>query len=117
LIGTSTDDEVIEKGRAVIKRNGAETIDAAREQWWIGLRDAEEAQYDAPGGNFREDESRYRSGFEAALHPDCRGKSYEASAPKLRELRPELCDDETFRRGYERGRAYHAEREKTAPRT
>jgi hypothetical protein len=117
LIGTSTDDEVMEKGRAVIRRNGAETIDAAREQWWIGLRDAEEAQYDAPGGNFREDESRYRSGFEAALHPDCRGKSYEASAPKLRELRPELCDDETFRRGYERGRAYHAEREKTAPRT
>lgn len=117
LIGTSKDDEVVEKGRAVIKRNGAETIDAARDQWWIGLRDAEEAQYDAPGGNFREDESRYRSGFEAALHPDCRGKSYEASLPKLRELRPELCEDETFRRGYERGHAYYAEREKTAPRS
>ena len=113
LIGTSTDDEAIEKGRSVIKRNGAESIDAARDKWWIGLRDAEEAQFDAPDGDFRENEDIYRSGFETALHPDCRGKAYEAAVPKLRELRPDICADETFRRGYERGRAYYAEREKT----
>jgi hypothetical protein len=117
LIGTSTDDEVVEKGRAVIERNGAESIDAARDKWWIGLRDAEEAQYDAPGGDFRTNESLYRSGFEAALHADCRGKTYATATPKLRELRPDICDNEMFRRGFERGCAYYAERQKTAPRT
>jgi hypothetical protein len=113
LIGTSTDDDAIEKGRSVIERTGAESIDAARDKWWIGLRDAEEAQFDAPDGDFRETERLYRSGFETALRPDCRGKAYEAVFAKLRELRPDICDDETFRRGYERGRAYYAEREKT----
>jgi hypothetical protein len=117
LIARSQDDDVIEKGRAVIERNGAESVDAARDKWWIGMRDAEEAQYDAPDGDFQRNESRYRSGFETALHPDCRGKTYDAAAPKLRELRPDVCDDETFRRGYERGRTYYIEREKTTPRT
>jgi hypothetical protein len=117
LIGTSTDDEVVEKGRSVIERNGAESLDAARDRWWIGLRDAEEEQYDAPGGDVRANERLYRSGFEAALHADCRGKTYEAAKPKLRELRPDTCDDEMFRRGFERGCAYYAEREKTSPRT
>lgn len=117
LIGTSKDDEVVEKGRAVIERNGAESIDAARDKWWIGLRDAEEAQYDAPGGDFRTNEALYRSGFETALHPDCRGKSHQAAAPKLRELRGDICEDESFRRGYERGRAYYVERETTPPGT
>ena len=117
LIGTSTDDEAVEKGRSVIERNGAESIDAARDKWWIGLRDAEEGQFDAAAGDFRSREGLYRSGFETALHPDFRGKAYEAAASKLRELRPDVCDDQTFRRGYERGRAYYAEREKTILKT
>ena len=110
VIGTSTDDEIVEKGRAIIERQGAESIDAAREKWWIGMRDAEEERYDAPSGDFRQNESLYRSGFEAALHPECRGKSYENSRARLRELRPDVCDDDAFRRGYERGQAYYAER-------
>ena len=117
LIARPQDDDVIEKGRAVIERNGAESVDAARDKWWIGIRDAEEAQYDAPDGDFQRNESRYRTGFETALHPDCRGKAYEAAVPKLRELQPDICDDETFRRGYERGRAYYAERERPLAKT
>jgi hypothetical protein len=112
LIATSTDDEVVDKGRSVIERNGAESIDAARDKWWIGLRDTEQAHYD-----FQKHEGLYRSGFETALHPDCRGKTYKAAAPKLRELRSDICDDESFRRGYERGHAYYAEREKTTAKT
>jgi hypothetical protein len=112
VIGTSTDDEVVEKGRGVIERRGAESIDAARDRWWIGVRDAEEEQYDA--GEFKKHESRYRSGFEAALHPEYRGKTYENAAVKLRESYPDICEDESFRRGYDRGRAYSAEREKTS---
>ena len=62
LIARSQDDDVIEKGRAVIERNGAESVDAARDKWWIGIRDAEEAQYDAPDGDYHRNESRYRTG-------------------------------------------------------
>jgi hypothetical protein len=115
VIATSTEDEVVEKGRGVIERHGAESIDAARDRWWIGVRDAEEEQYDA--GEFKKHESRYRSGFEAALHPECRGKTYENAVPKLREMHSNVCEDEAFRRGYERGQAYSAEREKPAHRT
>jgi hypothetical protein len=114
VIGTSTDDEVVAKGRDVIERNGAETIDAARERWWIGVRDAEEEQYAAPSDEFRTHESRYRNGFEAALHPDCRGKPYQQATAKLRELHPQVFDDDAFRRGYERGQVYYAEREKAS---
>lgn len=117
LIGTSTDEEAVEKGRAVIERNGAESIDAAREKWWIGMRDAEEEGYDATSGDFRQNESLYRSGFEAALHPECRGKTYQTATAKLQELRPDVCDNDAFRRGYERGRTYYAKREKSAPKT
>jgi hypothetical protein len=117
VIGTSTDDEVVEKGRAILERHGAESIDAARDRWWIGVRDAEEEEYDASRGEFQKHESRYRSGFEAALHPECRGKTYENAVPKLREMHPDIFGDEAFRCGYERGQAYSAEREKPAHRT
>ena len=42
----------IERARALMEKEGAESIDAARQQWWIGLRDAEEAKYDSPEGGF-----------------------------------------------------------------
>ena len=113
VIATSTFDKAIEEARAVMERNGAESIDAAREKWWIGLRDSEEEQYDAPAGEFVNHESRYRCGFEAALHPDFRGKSQEAAAGELRELYPDVCDDDAFRRGYSRGRAYYENRQKS----
>jgi hypothetical protein len=73
---------------------GAESIDAARESWWLGLRDAEAADYETTGRNFQSDEASYRRGFEAALErPGQSGKAPEAP-------------DEAFRRGYERGQAY-----------
>lgn len=75
---------------------GAESVDEARENWWIGLRDAEAAEYQASGRNFLTDEAGYRRGFEASLR--ARGKSLaETSAPPADKA------DEAFRCGYERG--------------
>jgi hypothetical protein len=108
VIGTSTDDDVIVKGRRVLERYGAESIDAARDRWWIGVRDAEEEQYDA--GDFKKHENRFRRGFEAALHPECRGKTYDTAAPKLRESHPDIFEDQAFRRGFQRGQEYYAAR-------
>jgi len=108
----SMDDGRIEKGRSIFERHGAESIDAARDRWWIGIRDAEEEQYEA--GEFKQDQSRFRRGFEAALHPECRGKTYENAAPKLRQLHPEIFEDTAFRSGFQRGQAYSAARDKTS---
>ena len=86
--------------RAAFAGAGAESIDEARENWWIGLRDAEEAEYqtkfETSGRTFQTDEASYRRGFEAACRS--RGKGSPDSAGNG--------DDEAFRRGYERGQSY-----------
>jgi hypothetical protein len=83
-----TDDEVTDARRAMDEA-GAESVDAAREAWWIGLRDAEAAEY-GDVARFHADEPAYRRGFERA----CRGEPPPAAA------------DDAERTGYTRGRAY-----------
>jgi hypothetical protein len=84
---------------------GAETIDAAREQWWIGLRTAEQETY--KDGNFAEDEPYYRKGFEAAQSPMVRGKSYEEAQDYFVRNHELASSNPAFRRGYERGRQFY----------
>jgi hypothetical protein len=95
--------------RNLLAQTGAESVDAARESWWVGLRDAEEAEYTVDGGDFSVDEPVYRRGFEAALHPQARGRSYDEDAGRLRECFGEECEEGAFRQGYERGRRYNSE--------
>jgi hypothetical protein len=103
------DDEQEDASRVALTQAGAESIDAAREEWWVGLRDAEEASYTGEGRDFKSIEPVYRRGFEASLHPSARGKSYDEDAARLRECFGADCEDEPFRRGYERGRSYERE--------
>lgn len=107
LIVTAEDDERADAVRGVLAQSGAESIDAARESWWVGLRDAEEEEYTEQGGDFLTDEQTYRHGFEAALHPKARGLSYDDDAARLRECYGGACEEGAFRRGYERGQGYH----------
>ncbi|PYS76780.1 MAG: hypothetical protein DMF67_00855 [Acidobacteria bacterium] len=109
VIVVADDDAQAETARGVLAGEGAESIDAARENWWLGLRDAEEAEYTVDGGDFGTDEPIYRRGFEAALHPRARDHSYEEDAERLRECYGGECDEGAFRQGYERGRRYHGE--------
>jgi hypothetical protein len=106
VFAIADNDEVADRARAELEKAGAESIDAAREQWWIGLRGAEESHYTSQGGNFNVDEAAYRLGFEAALHPDRRGQTYENTIASLRTRYADSCALEAFRRGYERGQAY-----------
>ena len=48
IVVTSEDDDLLTQSRQLMERNGAESLDAAREKWWIGLRDTHAADYDAP---------------------------------------------------------------------
>src|SRR4029453_13695179 len=100
------DDLQAEAVRGALEDAGAESIDRAREMWWVGLRDAEKGTYQAEGGNFDEDERYFRCGFEAAQHSSNRGKSYEQCCARLGNLYPGTHESEPFRRGYKRGRAY-----------
>ncbi|HXG65163.1 MAG TPA: hypothetical protein VNO70_08645 [Blastocatellia bacterium] len=107
LIAQAEDDEQADAAREALAQSGAESVDAARENWWIGLRDAEREGYMAEGLNFDQDEADYRRGFEAAQDVRARGKSYQEAGEYLAACHAEVCRTEAFRRGYERGRAYY----------
>ena len=92
--------------RAALDQAGAESLDAARAQWWVGTRDAEAEAYQATGGDFSKDEDVYRRGFEAALQAEVAGKPYEEAVQYVRVRDADVYDTEAYRRGYERGRAY-----------
>jgi hypothetical protein len=109
VVGLSESDDQIEAGRDALDKAGAETLDAAREKWWIGLKDAEEAVYSKPDG-FKDVEATYRRGFAAALEPGIRGQSFEQAANYLEKSYPQLYREESFRRGFERGQRYYRER-------
>lgn len=98
-----------EAARGALEKAGAETIDRAREEWWIGLRNIEKEHYTAAGGNFDSHEFWYRRGLEASLDPLNRGKSYQESRLAHRTRYPDLYDESAesaFLHGYERGQAY-----------
>jgi hypothetical protein len=95
-----------EAAREALAAAGAESLDAARESWWIGLRQAEAAAYTRDGGEFTRDEADYRQGFEAALSLGRPGESWDDVIDELRRRYPEVCERVAFRRGWERGRVY-----------
>jgi len=92
--------------RFIMDRNKAESIDAAREKWWIGIRDNEAKEYSLAEGDVSSQERVYRAGFEAALSPELRNKSFAEAESRLRQKFPDNAGNEIFRRGYERGRQY-----------
>lgn len=93
VIAFAETEEAEDAARNVMNAAGAETVDAAREDWWVGLRDAEEEHYTSTGGRFQTDEVNYRRGFEAAL---ATGETAGAAD----------AEDEAYQRGYARGRDY-----------
>jgi hypothetical protein len=98
------------RARELMASAGAESIDAARRAWWIGLEDAEAEHYRALGYNFEHDRETYREGFEAALRRPLRGKTYDEAAPYLKAEYPDAWESDPFRTGFERGRQYHEAR-------
>jgi hypothetical protein len=107
LVLANVDDETLVEGaRGAFDDAGAESVDRAREMWWIGLRDVEKEHYEIAGRKFEDDEPYFRFGFEAALLSECRDKSYDEARARLSSRYPRMYDTEPFREGYERGQAY-----------
>jgi hypothetical protein len=102
--------------RNLMKAAGAESVDGAREQWWVGLRSAEQSHYSTStsGRKFAEDEKFYRLGFEAALHARTRCMEFdqvsaemEATLEDVQRQYPGAKVEEPFTRGYQRGREHY----------
>ena len=114
VVGLAEDDNTGSLLREVLSAQGAESVDAARDQWWIGLRSAEESRYPKSGRSFAEDEQFYRLGFQAALHARTRCLEFDQIAG---EMNAALADvqrrfpganvEEPFTRGYQRGREHY----------
>ena len=49
VVAMAEDDEQAARVRDILAGLGAESVDAAREEWWVGLRDAEEVRVHAAG--------------------------------------------------------------------
>lgn len=99
--------------RDKLKAAGAESIDQARQDWWLGMRNVEKERYEVGGGDFEEDESEFRAGFEASHHPENENKTYEQADPQLTTQYPEIHDSTAFRLGYQRGRMKQMESQKS----
>ena len=116
VISFAENEDIETKARKILDETGAHTVDAAREDWWLGLRDAEAQTYEGEGRTFSDDEADYRRGFEAAQHAKLRGRTYDEAAPELIVFYHEARSNAAFRRGYDRGYAYN-QRLKEKPRT
>ncbi|HET7342637.1 MAG TPA: hypothetical protein VFL90_14335 [Methylomirabilota bacterium] len=109
VIALAEDEAHAGAAREALQAAGAESIDAARERWWIGLRSGEQQRYRGGAAAFDRDEALFRRGFEAALNPEVRGRTWEDALPELRRRHPEAEDSPAFRHGWEGGQDYQRE--------
>lgn len=100
------DEDQATQARNLMQRAGGRPLQAVRRDWWAGLRDAERDYLQSLGHPFERYETDYRSGFEAALHPATRGRSYEQSVAYVETCYPGPCRSEAFRIGFDRGQQY-----------
>lgn len=114
VITLADDDSSASMIRHVLQDEGAESIDAAREQWWTGLRSAEQDRYEESGRSFSEDEEFFRLGFQAAMHARYRCREFdqvsaemEAELEDVQRRYPGKNVEEPFIRGYQRGREHY----------
>jgi hypothetical protein len=107
VIAFVVDEAQADQATAIMREAGAESVDAARKDWWVGLRDDERADYSKDYEDFQSQEASYRQGFEAAMYPAVRGKSYRDAVDYLRKLHPQEHTQDSFRRGYQRGQSHY----------
>src|SRR5436190_3926253 len=103
VVAYPDDDTPTDSVQQVMTSSGALSTDKLRDQWWANVRDDEFVHYQNSGRDFTADELSYRRGFEAAHHPECRGKSYSRAEQILKSRYSDAEIDAAFRSGYDRG--------------
>jgi hypothetical protein len=107
VIAYADEGDQADKAVAAMNDAGAEDLDTLRENWWQNLRDGERFHYQQAGRDFDQDELSYRRGYQAALHPSRRGKSYSDVEDELRTAYANTVLDRPFQSGYERGQGHY----------
>jgi len=115
VIALADDEPAASLVRDTLNRSGAETIDAAREQWWTGLRDEEASRYvTSKSRNFSSDEKFFRLGFQSAMHARTRCMEFDqisaemdAALEDMKRRFPNENVEEPFLSGYRRGREHY----------
>ncbi|HEV2401780.1 MAG TPA: hypothetical protein VGS27_32900 [Candidatus Sulfotelmatobacter sp.] len=114
VIALADDEPSASRVRDILRGEGAESIDAAQEQWWTGLRSAEESRYTQSGRNFATDEQFFRLGFRAAMHARTRCMEFDqvsaemdAALEDVKRKYPDADVEEPFVNGYQRGREHY----------
>ncbi len=102
-----------ETARRILVDSGARSLEAARDAWWVGIRDAEKAHFDPSEGDFESAEEIYRQGLLGGLQPEARGRTFEEARPVLRRRFGEAVEHSAFRRGFARGAERAREREES----
>ncbi|HTT63865.1 MAG TPA: hypothetical protein VMG35_18560 [Bryobacteraceae bacterium] len=95
-----------DEARRVLEREGAESMDAARAMWWLGLVDSALLHYRAPVPRIVVRKDPFRKGYEAALNPEFRGKPWDQVVYLLAERYGNWYDDQ-FRRGFDGGQQHY----------
>src|SRR5689334_12411229 len=103
VIAYAEEGEQADRAAKALNNAGAENLDTLRENWWQELREGERSHY---GEDFDRDEENYRRGYQAALHPQRRGRAYSDAEDDLRTAYAGTVLDRPFQDGYERGQAY-----------
>lgn len=102
------------RAKHIFEKAGAESVDQARQNLWLGVRDLEAEQYWQGRAAFDRDEPLYREGFEASLMPWLAGRTYRDAIEDLQRRHPRSYSHPAFARGFDRGRQYRIRRH-TAP--
>jgi len=92
------------RARQVMESSEAESLDAARKQWWVGIEELEKAT--SHGHRTGVDEPAhaiYRRGFLAASSHGNPPMSYQTAATRLWPQMGDVVRHPAFRRGYEVG--------------
>ena len=106
VIAYAEDGDEAYRANKVLRDAGAENLEGLRENWWRELRDDERAHYQQGSRDFDVDEPSYRRGYQAALHPQRRGKAYTEVEEDLQTAYAGTVLDRPFQDGYERGQTY-----------
>lgn len=105
VIAYADEGDQADRAAEVLNKAGALDLDTLREDWWQELREGERAHY---GEDFDRHEDSYRRGYQAALHPVRRGKSYSEAEERLQAEYAGTVLDRPFQDGYERGTTHNS---------
>jgi len=96
--------EEADKAKSALEASGAESLDAARKQWWVGIEELEQASSGTQPPRSESADTIYRRGFLTGLQPAPGDVSFETASARLRKELGDVVLQPAFRRGFERGR-------------